>query len=99
MHLRSPYENNGPRSLSEAVADYPPVRVDDSRPAVCIVSNEIVGPFKNGGIGTAMTGLAEHLATFGCRVTVLYTGCAWTPDIPLGKWRQRYAELGIDLVA
>jgi glycosyltransferase involved in cell wall biosynthesis len=67
--------------------------------SVCIVSNEIIGPFKNGGIGTAMTGLAEHLAASGCRVTILYTGGVWAPDIKLGKWKKRYAELGIDFVA
>ena len=75
-------------------------RPDDatSRPSVCIVSAEIVGPFKNGGIGTAMTGLAEHLAGAGCRVTVLYTGGAWTPHLRLDHWKVRYAELGIQLV-
>ena len=67
------------------------------RPSVCIVSSEIIGPFKNGGIGTSMTGLAEHLADSGCRVTILYTGGVWSPDIQLRKWKTRYAELGIDL--
>jgi glycosyltransferase involved in cell wall biosynthesis len=71
----------------------------DTWPFVCIVSNEIIGPFKNGGIGTAMTGLAEHLAASGCRLTILYTGGVWAPDIPLGKWKKRYAKLGIDFVA
>jgi glycosyltransferase involved in cell wall biosynthesis len=72
-----------------------------NRPAgsVCIVSAEIIGPFKNGGIGTSMTGLAEHLADSGWRVTILYTGAIWTPDVPLRKWQKRYAELGIRLEA
>jgi len=69
------------------------------RPSVCIVSNEVIGPFKNGGIGTAMTGLAEQLAAAGCRVTVLYTGGVWAPDVPLGGWKRRYAELGIEFTA
>jgi glycosyltransferase involved in cell wall biosynthesis len=69
------------------------------RPSVCIVSNEIIGPFKNGGIGTAMTGLAEHLAAAGCRVTVLYTGGIWAPDVQLGGWKRRYAELGVEFAA
>ena len=30
-----------------------------SKPRVCIVTNEVIGPFKNGGIGTSMTGLAQ----------------------------------------
>ncbi len=67
--------------------------------AVCIVSSEIIGPFKNGGIGTSMTGLAETLADSGYRVTLLYTGGIWRPDVPLRKWEKRYAELGITLVA
>lgn len=71
----------------------------DWRPSVCVVSNEIVGPFKNGGIGTSMTGLAEHLADAGCRVTILYTGGVWSPDVQLGRWKRRYAKLGIDFVA
>jgi glycosyltransferase involved in cell wall biosynthesis len=39
----------------------------------CVVSSEIMGPTKNGGIGTATGGLVEHLAADGHRVTVLYT--------------------------
>jgi glycosyltransferase involved in cell wall biosynthesis len=69
------------------------------RPSVCIVSSEIIGPFKNGGIGTSMTGLAEHLAGSGCRLTILFTGAVWSPDIQLRGWKKRYADLGIDLHA
>jgi glycosyltransferase involved in cell wall biosynthesis len=67
--------------------------------SVCIVSNEIMGPFKNGGIGTSMTGLAETLAAAGHRVTVLYTGNIWTPDSGLRRWQKHYAALGIELAA
>src|SRR6267143_5289606 len=74
-------------------------KADDWRPSVCIVSSEVIGPFKNGGIGTAMTGLAENLADFGCRVTILYTGGVWDPDVQLRTWKKRYAGLGIDLDA
>ena len=70
-----------------------------SRPSVCIVTNEIIGPFKNGGIGTSMTGLAETLAAEGVRVTVLYTGALWSPDVGLSRWRTHYASLGIELAA
>jgi glycosyltransferase involved in cell wall biosynthesis len=84
----------GPRLLRDVYDN----DAGDWRPSVCIVSNEVVGPFKNGGIGTSMTGLAEHLADSGCRLTILYTGGVWAPDIHLGKWRTRYAELGIDFV-
>jgi glycosyltransferase involved in cell wall biosynthesis len=83
------------RLLREAVDG----EAGDWRPSVCIVSGEIIGPVKNGGIGTAMTGLAEHLARSGCSLTILYTGGVWAPDIHLGKCKTRYAELGIDFVA
>jgi glycosyltransferase involved in cell wall biosynthesis len=69
------------------------------RPSVCIVTSEIIGPFKNGGIGTSMTGLAETLAGDGLQVTILYTGGIWSPDVGLSRWRRRYAELGIELDA
>jgi glycosyltransferase involved in cell wall biosynthesis len=67
-------------------------------PKVCIVTSEIVGPFKNGGIGTSMTGLAETLAAARFPVTVLYTGAIWNPDAAMNEWRRRYNRIGIDLV-
>src|SRR6185436_11553542 len=82
------------RPLSEVACTVAP-----ARPSVCIVTNEVIGPFKNGGIGTSMTGLAELLAADGMRVTVLYTGGIWSPDISMTAWRKRYAELGIELGA
>jgi len=85
----------GPRALRDAQNS----DAGDWRPSVCIVSSEVIGPFKNGGIGTSMTGLAENLAGSGCRLTILYTGAVWAPDISVDRWQKRYAELGIDLVA
>ncbi len=70
-----------------------------SRPSVCIVTSEMIGPFKNGGVGTAMTGLAELLAAGGLPVTVLYTGTVWAPDVRLDPWKQHYAARGIELAA
>jgi glycosyltransferase involved in cell wall biosynthesis/predicted O-methyltransferase YrrM len=67
------------------------------RPTVCVVSNEILGPFRNGGIGTSMTGLAETLADEGFAVTILYTGNVWTPDLDMAPWRRHYAARGIAL--
>src|SRR5216684_2026574 len=69
------------------VSDAQDREAGDWRPSVCIVSSEIIGPFKNGGIGTSMTGLAEHLAGSGCRLTILFTGGVWTPDIQLREWK------------
>ncbi|HBB87586.1 MAG TPA: hypothetical protein DC047_08225 [Blastocatellia bacterium] len=86
-------------SARRRVSDEQDRAAADSRPSVCIVSSEIIGPFKNGGIGTSMTGLAEYLAGSGCRVTILFTGAVWSPDIRLREWKRRYADLGIDLTA
>ena len=82
------------RQFPDAIPDL----VGASRPKVCIVTSEIVGPFKNGGIGTSMTGLAESLAAAGFPVTVLYTGAIWNPDAAMDEWRRRYKRIGIDLV-
>jgi glycosyltransferase involved in cell wall biosynthesis/predicted O-methyltransferase YrrM len=70
-----------------------------SRPTVCIVTSELIGPFQNGGVGTAMTGLAELLAQEGLNVTVLYTGTLWAPDVSLARWTKHYAERGIELIS
>jgi glycosyltransferase involved in cell wall biosynthesis/predicted O-methyltransferase YrrM len=74
-------------------------REPPSRPSVCIVTSELVGPFKNGGVGTSMTGLAELLANEGMPVTVLYTGAIWSPDVRLDRWVKHYAARGIELIA
>lgn len=66
-----------------------------SLPRVCIVTGEIVGPFKNGGLGTSMTGLAELLAAHGAAVTVIYTGDVSPADFP--QWLQKYKDAGITL--
>ena len=40
---------------------------------VCVVTSEILGPVKNGGIGTATSALIDNLAGNGQQVTILYT--------------------------
>lgn len=40
---------------------------------VCVVTSEILGPVKNGGIGTATSALIDSLAANGHQVTILYT--------------------------
>ena len=83
------------RTLASAIPEGEP----SPRPSVCIVTAELIGPFKNGGIGTATTGLAETLAAEGLRVTILYTGAMWSPEVSLVEWKRRYAALGIELEA
>lgn len=91
-------EHNGKAAAVQELRDIYKADPGNWRPSVCIVSNEVIGPFKNGGIGTSMTGLAELLADSGSRVTILYTGGVWEPDINLDGWKKRYAELGIEFI-
>ncbi len=61
---------------------------------VCIVSYEIVGPSRNGGIGTANTSLAFALARAGQDVTLIYSGAA-RPDADHERWVQHFGASGI----
>ncbi len=56
---------------------------------ICIVAPEFIGPFPNGGVGTACYWEAFTLGTSGFDVTVLYTGPtqAETPD----HWETHFA--------
>jgi glycosyltransferase involved in cell wall biosynthesis/predicted O-methyltransferase YrrM len=90
--------------LPAATQPYPLLRnrtyvTSSVRPSVCIVTSELIGLFKNGGVGTSMTGLAETLAAEGLPVTVLYTGAIWSPDVRLKPWIEHYAKRGIELLA
>lgn len=67
------------------------------RPSLCIVTSELIGPFKNGGIGTSITGLAQTLAAASFPVTVLYTAGQWIADKERERWTGLYAALGIAL--
>jgi glycosyltransferase involved in cell wall biosynthesis len=63
---------------------------------VCIVTPDIIGPIKNGGIGTACYWLAKFLARESYHVTVLFTGA-----IEIGSFRKHrrfYQELGVRFV-
>jgi glycosyltransferase involved in cell wall biosynthesis/predicted O-methyltransferase YrrM len=72
-----------------------------SAPRVCLVAPEFIGPFPNGGVGTACYWEARTLAAAGFDVTVLYTGPTdrETPE----HWARVYREAGaftyVDLAA
>ena len=57
---------------------------------ICLVAPEFIGPFPNGGVGTACYWEASTLAAAGYDVTVLYTGPTdrETPE----HWEQAYAH-------
>lgn len=51
-----------------------PTPLTSSRARICLVAPEFIGPFPNGGVGTACYWEARALADAGFDVTVLYTG-------------------------
>lgn len=63
---------------------------------VCIISPEMIGLTKNGGIGTACTSLAKLLAAEGNHVTFLYTGDIVNYD-DIERNIKYYANLNIKL--
>lgn len=65
---------------------------------ICIATCDIVGPVRNGGIGTAYYSLARLLADAGHRVTVLYTLGSYCEQQSLAHWQEVYRALGITLV-
>jgi glycosyltransferase involved in cell wall biosynthesis/GT2 family glycosyltransferase len=65
---------------------------------VCIATCDIVGPIRNGGIGTAYYNLALALAQAGHRVTVAYALGTYCEQRTIGHWRRHYRELGIEFV-
>jgi glycosyltransferase involved in cell wall biosynthesis/GT2 family glycosyltransferase len=60
---------------------------------LCLVSNEILGAHRNGGIGTATSHLAMLLARHGHSVTLFYVGAAALD--PLSPWASHYQAAGI----
>jgi glycosyltransferase involved in cell wall biosynthesis/predicted O-methyltransferase YrrM len=60
------------------------------RPRICLVAPEFIGPFPNGGVGTACYWEAATLAVAGFDVTVLYTGPTdrQTPE----HWERTYGD-------
>jgi glycosyltransferase involved in cell wall biosynthesis len=65
---------------------------------ICIATEDIVGPVRNGGIGTTYTALAELLAGLGHHTTILYL---LGQDVETGdvyQWVRFYAEKGINFV-
>lgn len=62
---------------------------------ICLVASEVLGAYKNGGIGTATTHLALFLARAGHRVSLVYTGGAWIDQA--SPWVRRVTAAGVAL--
>lgn len=70
-----------------------------TRSRVLIVTPDILGPIRNGGIGTAFGALAGTLAKAGHAVTILYTLGGHSEDGgDIARWERHYAVLGIRFV-
>lgn len=65
---------------------------------VLIVTAEVHGPVRNGGIGTAFGALAIKCADAGMRVTIAYTRGAFSEDGPVSRWVEHYAQRGVTLL-
>jgi O-antigen biosynthesis protein len=62
-----------------------------------VVTPDIVGPVKNGGIGTGCYHYARSLANAGRSVDILFTGPC--PLEAVAHWTERYRQLGITFLA
>lgn len=66
------------------------------RRRVCVVSYDILGPIRNGGIGTAMTATADLLSEAGYDVTILYPS-RYSEDKPISYWVRHFKDRGLCL--
>ncbi len=76
----------------------PSPRADARRLRVCIACGEFLGPFRNGGVGTAYTRLAELLNAAGHDVTLLYTNGRYTLTQSVEYWTEHYRERGMRFI-
>jgi glycosyltransferase involved in cell wall biosynthesis len=65
---------------------------------LCIVTCDVVGPVRNGGIGTAYTALAEALAAAGHDVTILYALGSFTESWSIDRCIEHYRQRQITFV-
>lgn len=65
---------------------------------ICIATEDIVGPVRNGGIGTTYAALAEFLAKTDHEVTILYLKGHEVENETLEHWIEHYKNKGIRFV-
>ena len=65
---------------------------------ICIASYDLVGPIRNGGVGTAFTSLAEALASAGHDVTLLYLSGQLCESMTLDHWVNHYRKKNIRFI-
>lgn len=100
-----------PKPAVHAAETIVPAAVDDPQaairtafepttgPRILIVTPDILGPIRNGGIGTAFHALALALAEAGHAVTILYTLGRHNEDgAGIERWEAYYAAHGIHFI-
>lgn len=65
---------------------------------IAIVSPDILGPIKNGGVGTAYWEIATLLARAGHGVTIFFTPNTATSVDDIEKWQELYLSHGVALL-
>lgn len=95
-------EQVAPRHPDPSQVDFPSIR--SIRPApnatarplkICIATEDIVGPIRNGGIGTTYTHLASLLAEAGHDPTILYLRGDHCEDGAIEDWVEWYRKRGV----
>lgn len=64
---------------------------------VCIASCDVLGPIRNGGIGTFSAALAKTLAANGAQVTLLFLAAEASEDWRPKYWQNHYRKFGVEL--
>lgn len=65
---------------------------------VCIATEDVVGPVRNGGIGTTYAALAHLLAGMGFDTTILYLKGTDVENGTIDEWVKHYGASGIKFV-
>jgi len=81
-------------SLDSAITN----RENPSSRRILIITQDIVGPINNGGIGTAYYYAANELARMGHRVSVLYTLNRYTEKNSIDHWIRDYKGRDVTLI-
>jgi glycosyltransferase involved in cell wall biosynthesis len=81
-----------------SLKDIPRFNSESKQIKICIATEEITGPVRNGGIGTTYAYLAQTLAAIGCDTTVLYLRGEEIETGTMEHWVEHYAEKGVKFV-
>lgn len=76
----------------------PRLEGESARLRICIATEDIVGPVRNGGIGTTYSALSELLAKLGHDVTILYLKGQEVENGTIEQWIEFYAAKSVRFV-